>query len=184
MRDGLLVLCVSCVLLAGVQCGPSESLKARKRAAKAHVEKLKSYVDPEVLKTVDPDFFTYPGFRDWFRFPLVYPYQVEMVDELDLGALNRVRSGAKIREGGARGDIVRWLTHLSFDGKFLVGRVYSGRKFAEPKPADIYWIVFEFASGEYERFDSKGEAVKYARDHGFTGDERLESLRTHYDRCP
>jgi hypothetical protein len=51
------------------------------------VELLKSYVPAETLPTVNPDYFTYFGFRDWWRWPLVYPYSIHAIDTVDHGRL-------------------------------------------------------------------------------------------------
>src|SRR5262245_52027323 len=82
-------------LMGGLLLGCGQLPAARERAAAnaqrraEHIAKLKSHVPANVLKTVDPEFYTYSGFRDWWRFPLVYPYSVKCIDTLDSGHLSQ-----------------------------------------------------------------------------------------------
>ncbi len=49
------------------------------------VELLKSYVPAERLPTINPGYYTYFGFRDLWRFPLVYPYSIQTIDTVNYG---------------------------------------------------------------------------------------------------
>ena len=100
-----LIVFVIVSLLLG--CGQSPAAKARaaadaKRLAD-HIAKLKSYVPENVLKTVDAEFYTYAGFRDWWRFPLVYPYSICCIDTLDAGHLSCYDGKSKVSNGEAEG---------------------------------------------------------------------------------
>ena len=39
------------------------------------------------------DFYNYMGYRDWYRFPLKYPYQMEMIDTFDTGTFGKYIGG-------------------------------------------------------------------------------------------
>ena len=39
------------------------------------------------------DFYNYRGYRDWWRFPLKYPYQVLMIDTFDVGTFEKYNGG-------------------------------------------------------------------------------------------
>ena len=39
------------------------------------------------------DFYNYMGYRDWYRFPLKYPYQMEMIDTFDTGIFGKYIGG-------------------------------------------------------------------------------------------
>jgi hypothetical protein len=48
--------------------------------------------NPPKIPPKDP-FYTYTGCRDWYRFPLKYPYQVLMTDNWDDGSLEKYDGG-------------------------------------------------------------------------------------------
>ena len=41
----------------------------------------------------EADFYNYMGHRDWYRFPLKYPYQMEMIDTFDTGIFGKYIGG-------------------------------------------------------------------------------------------
>ena len=51
------------------------------------IQVLKSYIPNEALNSINPDFYTYFGYRDWWRAPLVHPYSIHAIDGLDNGFL-------------------------------------------------------------------------------------------------
>ena len=53
--------------------------------------------DPVVLGK--ESFYTYDGFRDWWRLPLEYPYQVSFIDEFESGALEKYDPAANPADG-------------------------------------------------------------------------------------
>jgi len=185
MRNVSLAAVAVMVLAACLPGCKEQRMRAQREeyARQAHIAKLKSWVPAEYAGKVDPDFFTYPGFRDWFRFPLVYPYSINMVDDLQDGALVKVGPNKRIASGGAWGAILGRLSHIAFNDRYMVGRVNSGEKWGTPKPEDIHWVLFEFASGESKTFPTEEEALAAAREVGFDSDTVLLSVEEQYNRC-
>ncbi len=184
MHRLLLVCLVATILGATDGCGCTNN--ARDEARRQYIDKLKSYVPADVLPTVPEDFYTYPGFRDWWRFPLVYPYSIHAIDDLGRGHVHRHSKGQRIAHAEEEQLEIADLTHLSFDGSFMVARV-------DPNPPPsrdagdalepAYWIVFSFETGTSDRFASEAEAISSAKEQGFAGSVKLESVETHYNRC-
>lgn len=46
---------------------------------------------PKCPKNISFD--NYPGFRDWYRFPLKFPYHMIMIDSFDTGRLDKFNGG-------------------------------------------------------------------------------------------
>jgi len=142
---------------------------------RAYVKMLKSYVPPELRDEVPRSFFSDAGAYDWYRFALVYPYSVDMIDTTDNGHLRKERDEDP--------EIGGQLTHLTFDAKLMVARVYfwyyNPREKVEP---EIFWIVFNFSSGRFDKFPTEEQALAEAKKRGFSGKQILEDLETHYDR--
>lgn len=182
----LLVACLVAAALALLHgCGCTG--RGREEARRKHIEKLRSYVAPDVLRTVPDEFYSHPGFRDWYRFPLVYPYSVHTIDDLQRGYVCRHSTGQRIDDGEEEQLQIEDLTHLAFDGRLVVARV-------DPNPSPpfrdagdtlqpVCWIVLKFETGAIEKFASEADAVTSAKEQGFTGSRKLEPLETHFNRC-
>ncbi len=149
-----------------------EHVSRQDRAFQARVEKLKSYVDPSVLPDVPEDFFTREGFRDCWRVPLVYPYAITCIDILEHGSLGR---DDDLPPGWAKLESFDDITHLAFDGRFLLLRqAQKADDFA--RPSDYLYYLCEFRTGKYDRFDSRRELFEAAKKRGYTGELRLMSV--------
>ncbi len=108
-----LVLLFLCPLLVGCAAARERAAANDKRRAE-HIEKLKAFVPPNVLKDVDPEFYTYPGLRNWYRAPLVYPYSVVYLNDTKLGHLSVHDGKSKISDGGGSG--IQGLSDLGVTG--------------------------------------------------------------------
>ncbi len=124
--------CLTVILIVSVFVGCGLSPAARERRAADtqrradHIAKLKSYVPAHLLKTVDPEFYSNPGFRDWWRFPLTYPYSIHCIDTFESGDLCRHDGKSKISDGEeAQIQGLNALTAFSFDAQYLVGLMAS-----------------------------------------------------------
>jgi hypothetical protein len=186
MARGLIVFVMVPLLLG---CGQSPAAKARAAAdAKRHADhiaKLRSYVPENVLKTVGPEFYTYAGFRDWWRFPLVYPYSICCIDTLDAGHLAWYDGKSKISSGGAEGYVqcLNRLTEFSFDAHYLIGHMEEDESRSVVKNHDLNWVLFDFATGKFDLFRSKQELAAAAKARGYTGEMELASVKVRYEEC-
>lgn len=173
-RQEITIWLITSVTLAAIVATP---IVLRMRAIyirrKPYIDMLKSYVPAELKKEVPWRFFNDSGAYDWYRFALVYPYYVSMIDSTEFGYLRNIRD--KDPEIGGR------LTHLTFDANLLVARVYYFDPWGKKEP-ETFWIVFEFSSGKFDKFSTESQALAEARERGFSGKQVLEDLRTHYDR--
>lgn len=185
MRQLLLACLVATILAVADGCGCANN--AREEARRQYIDKLKSYVPADVLPTVPEDFYTYPGFRDWWRFPLVYPYSIHTIDDLERGRLCRHSRGQRIAHAEEKHLQIADLTHLTFDGSFMIARVDSNPpppfRHAGDALEPASWIVFRFETGTFDRFASEAEAISSAKEQGFAGSTKLESVETHHNRC-
>lgn len=91
----------------------------------------------------DP-FYTYDGFRDWYRFPLKYPYQVMMIDDYDDGYL-QLFEGGNIEENPAM-TVAGRITdlHLHEDYAFF-------------KKEECTYGYLQYSTGEVRLFETEEE---------------------------
>jgi len=130
----------------------------------AYRKKLQSYVPQELRKDVPAYFYSDGGGYDYWRFPLVYPYDIEMYEQTTYGRLSRYTPKQEI--------VLESVTHLTFDDKMVI--VNSGAPEC---------MLIEFSSGKAETFKSFDEALKEAKRRGFKGKPKLETVLRYYHRC-
>lgn len=141
----------------------------------ALIERLKGYVDPAARAAIPPDFYTEAGFRDWWRYPLVYPYSVTAIDTPEAGALGR-------EDGGSSAPDIHDITHVALDGRLLLIR-------QNPRPdgftpgAEVNWILLEWETGAHTVFGSRSALLAEARKRGYTGPAQLVSLQRWGEKC-
>lgn len=126
---------------------------------------LKQYAPPEA-GPVSPDFYTYFGFRDWWRFPLVYPYSILAVDTTERGKLVAASGDVDFRNPneGLEDAGISDITLLTFDQKTLL--VKTGETYQ----------TFDFASRQVGMFQSEQELFDAAKKLQFQGEYRLMSI--------
>ena len=98
-------------------------------------------------------FDNYPGFRDWYRFPVRYPYHFLMIDTLAFGCLEKY-DGGDIRDPNLSSvpvDACMDIVKLGWTSEFLIF-----------ERADQCFGLFFFESGKCRIFDSRSERNKAA----------------------
>ncbi len=152
----------------------------RAAAQLAKINARKALVDPALLASVPEDFFTYDGFRDWWRLPLVFPYDLVMIDTLDSANLTRFKGG-DVQDPNHSSEQLQGpqdITRFSFDRHFLIGRrgpVWWDKN----RPLD--WFIFEFRTEKLTIYSSESDMLQAAVAGGFTGDPGLKSVRERMD---
>ena len=181
-------LTVILIVSVFVGCGLSPAAKERRAADTQrradHIAKLKSYVPAHLLKTVDPEFYSYPGFRDWWRFPLTYPYSIQCIDTFESGDLCRHDGKSNISDGEeAQIQGLSALTAFSFDARYLVGLTDIEGTHSKTGSRIFKWVLIEFATGEIDSFESEEGLATAAKARGYSGDMELEDVKTRYEEC-
>jgi hypothetical protein len=98
------------------------------------------------------NFDNYPGFRDWSRFPLKYPYHVIMIDGYEHGNIEKF-NGKDIRNPRERSEyIVFWVDSLSPQETFVAFHISEKEDATKNK-----WGIFQYESGEVLYFPTKEE---------------------------
>lgn len=113
---------------------------------------LKSYVSNETLDSINPDFYTYFGYRDWWRAPLVYPYSIHAIDGLENGFLVD-ESAITDYETDSVNDAVELISDIqsfAFDNNYLLMDTGDG------------FILFKFKTGTSLSFETKEELMDEA----------------------
>ena len=184
LRRGILVssLALAVVTFFGGCDRWQRSVEACKQAAHDGLTARKAFLAgalPESVRSAVPeDFYAYEGLRDWFRMPLVFPYQLEAVDSTLYFRLMRYNGKVSVRDPNKSSENVRdgvspmtALSHLSFDRTMLLFK---------KEGVDEYGI-FSFLDGGFASFATEAELWTSAQGRGFSGPKRLIPVATAFD---
>ena len=132
-------------------------------------------IDAMIDRTIGyrPDFYNYDGFRDWYRFPLVYPYHITMIDTFDRGWLEEYIGG------DIQDSIVSSKRISTGDISAIIQRDDSLIfKLEKPDREGNLYGIFDYRSGEVRQFKDL-EALRSKLKPGFPLD--FEPLKKAYD---
>ena len=150
------------------------SVEARNNATRDGLVARKTFLTsalPESERVAVPeDFYAYEGLRDWFRMPLVFPYQLMAIDSTTCFMLKRYNGKASVRDPNKSSESVQdgkspsvELSHLSFDGTMLIFKKYGVEEYG----------IFLYIAGEFASFATEAELWSAAQSRGFCGPKRL-----------
>ena len=172
-------------LLALALCGCVDQNKAAALAQKrqeglaARKNYLEGRLDDADKKSVPDGFYDYDGFRDWFRMPLVFPYELAAVDTTDILWLRRHNGKGPVSNPNLSSDQVgresptlpETFSRLSMDDSMLLFQSSDKHELG----------LFLFSSGEFEFFASESELFDAARKRGYAGSTNLLPASAFYD---
>lgn len=163
-------------------CGCSHTETRQEATAEEWLRDRKAVLEetlPEAeAQAVPEDFYSYSGFRDWYRMPLVFPWQLQAIDVTDSFRLERHNGKGSVREPNQSSEptspLVE-LSDLSFDGTMLLFKLLFKKQGGEE------YGIFGFEDGGFEFFATEAELWDAARSRGFRGLGRLVSANEAYD---
>lgn len=181
----LLSLATACLFAQG--CGKwkqsNEALVTRKSVLAWHLSESDR-------KAIPDDFFAYAGFWDWYRMPLVYPYQAVAIDLTDhFCSIERYDGKGSIRDPNRSMESIVFkdkaktahlgdITNMSLDKTMMIFKMQSR------KDGNVYGL-FLFATCEFESFATEEALWTAARSRGFSGPDRLipvqDVLKNYWD---
>lgn len=139
------------------------------------IELLKSYSKDTLAKE---QFYTYFGFRDYYRFPLRYPYAIHCIDLVDNGSLYNEKSVDQFDKSD-NGEIdlnIPGIKRLAFDGRFLLLEQQNEIPGANEHGNSTLYKVFEFDKDTTYPAKSLKQLFSLARQKGYTGPDTLMTI--------
>lgn len=136
---------------------------------------LESYANDT---TINKQFYTYFGFRDYYRFPLRYPYAIHCFDLRDNGYLFNEKDVSHFNENN-NDDIdlnIPGIKKLAFDQKLLLleqQNEVTGGNTSGPKSE---YILFEFDSEQISRHPDTKTLFREAKAKGYGGPDSLMTI--------
>lgn len=133
---------------------------------------LKKLESDSIRGKVQEKFYLNAGFRDWYRYPLVYPYSVNWADSPYSGA--SVRDERRVKDinwssEGSEQVFNRGIHFLSFDRNYLFASYFEN----EYKRDTLHYYILHLGSNEVEELKSELELRKRADELNF---EKVDSM--------
>jgi hypothetical protein len=139
------------------------------------VKILRSFESKNNSEKVPDEFYTYLGFRDYYRMPLRYPFSLHCIDVLETASLfnEKYVVNYDVSDNGEIDCQVNDITGFAFDKKILIAKQTSDSK--------EKYIIYEFATDKQSFFHSQEEAFKTAKNNfKYSGADTLISVMNYH----
>ena len=136
-------------------------------------------IEPEESKGKIPDqFYSYLGFRDYFRMPLRYPFSIHCIDQTENGSLYNEENVERFdaSDNGEKSVNIDGIIAFSFDAHILLARqLYDSESKTEK------YIIYFFDTGNTEEFNTSDKMNVRARELNFNGNSKLVSCKDYFE---
>lgn len=124
-------------------------------------------------------FYTYLGFKDYYRLPLRYPYSLHCMDSLGNAELFDEANVQQfdVNDNGEVFCEVSGISAFQFNDGHLIGYSikYDGKKTRK------VFFDYNFYKKELKEFKSEKELLKYAKDNGFDQEIKFQTCKSYYE---
>ena len=128
------------------------------------------------------DFYNYMGYRDWYRFPLKYPYQMEMIDTFDTGIFGKY-IGGDIRDPNKSVEGILIVSALIQGDDCVIFRLppegTPGAADTDRPPGSRY-AIFRYDSGRLRFFADEGSLMRELKTDA---PQKFQSLEEAFRNC-
>jgi hypothetical protein len=135
-------------------------------------------LEPDSMKGKIPSqFYSYLGFRDYYRLPLMWPYSLHCTDTLGDATLydERFVQQFDVNDNGERSCNIHGIMDFEFTKDHLIGRKIR----IEEKPK-TYYFVYDLKTRTEKEFQTFKELMNFAGAHGFDANTELKSCKVYY----
>jgi hypothetical protein len=143
---------------------------------------LKSY-EPKAYKgKVPKDFYYYDGFRDWWRFPLVYPYSIGCIDTKDYGYITSDKDKTDFRAGGGVTPLTDIFDKFTLDRNVFIGNRCNDGFGQDTTHYSESYFIFSFADGKQSTVAGRKNLARKLKELHFSGDTAFMTITQYSDR--
>ncbi len=135
-----------------------------------------SALPDSVRLNMPAEFYSFNGKNDWWRIPLVFPYQMIMVNDFYLGNLEKFRGGQLAEPRNSSVAAITFINKIAYDRKMLLFQRNVESNSSERQE----WGLFEFKTGQCIIFSTENAMFKAALDKDYEGELKLHSLLYQY----
>ena len=174
MRRLLIILFLTTL---GTGCGKIEKWRTERKAQQERIQSgiaqrrkfFEANLSPATCKTIPKDFYTYDGFRDWWRLPLVFPYQLLCIEEIEKARLEKYDPAYPVNDPNkSSSQIISDIIRLKTDNKMLL--------FESNNDGKVTYGLFKYSTGIQSTFDKEEDLWSAAKSADFSGTNTLISV--------
>jgi hypothetical protein len=144
--------------------------------ASAQITLLKSYLPENTLGNEPEQFYTYLGFKDYFRYPLRYPYSIHCMYTKDNGELYNESNVGRFDEND-NGEIYSGISNIhkiAFDKSFLL--IEQAVTSTRTDKIIYHYILYSLDTEKKEETTSLTKLLQLAKEKGYNGPDTLISM--------
>jgi hypothetical protein len=141
------------------------------------IQLLKSYLDPAVLNNEPEEFCSYLGFKDYYRYPLRYPFSIHCNFEQTNGELYNEKNVFRFDEND-NGEIyidIDNINKIAFDKNYLL--IEQTTTSTRTDKIIYHYILFDFDTEKKEEVKSFQKLLELAKQKGYVGSDTLVTLQ-------
>lgn len=146
----------------------------------AQIQLLKSYLDPAVLNNEPEEFYSYLGFKDYYRYPLRYPFSIHSNFEQTNGELFNEKNVSRFDEND-NGEIyidIDNINKIAFDKNYLL--IEQSLTSTRTDKIIYHYVLFDFNTEKKEEAKTLQNLVELAKQKGYAGSDTLMTLQQYY----
>ena len=136
-------------------------------------------LEPDSIKGKVPEqFYSYLGFRDYYRLPIVWPYSLHCMDSLGDATLYNEANVQQfdVNDNGELSCDLNGIMTFALTKEHLIGMKVK----IENKPKKVYF-AYDFKNKGEKIFKSEQELLNYAIGKGFEKSTELKSCKDYYN---
>lgn len=145
------------------------------------IKLLKSYLPANILNNEPEQFYTYLGFKDYYRLPLRYPYSIHCLGSRENGELYNEVNVSRFDEND-NGEIFAGISNINkiaFDKNYLLIE-----QDVTPTRTDKiikHYILFELETEKLQEAKSLHSLIELAKEKGYAGADTLMALEQYHN---
>ena len=141
-----------------------------------HITLLKSYLPQTISGNESEQFYTYLGFRDYYRYPLRFPYSIHCLDTQDNGELYNEATVGRFDEND-NGEIYSGISNIhkiAFDKTYLL--VEQTIPSTSTDKITRHFVLYNLDNEKKEEASSLNKLIQLAKEKGYTGVDTLMTM--------
>lgn len=144
------------------------------------IKLLKSYLPANILNNEPEQFYTYLGFKDYYRYPIRYPYSIHSNYTKDKGELFNEVNVSRFDEND-NGELFAGIGNIdkiAFDKNYLL--IEQSLTSTRTDKLIKHYILFTFETEKQQEATSLQNLIHLAKEKGYTGADTLMTLEQYH----
>jgi hypothetical protein len=154
--------------------------KHQSNLSSSQITLLKSYLSENVRGNEPEEFYTYLGFKDYYRYPLRYPYSIHCMYSKDNGELFNEANVGRFDEND-NGELFAGLgsiNKIAFDKSYLL--VEQAIVSTRTDKIINHYVLYNLDTEQKEETISLSRLLQLAKERGYTGPDTLMTLEQYH----